>query len=283
MGEHTCMDYPAFGCNSVDDCAQAKRDVQTYVSWGIDYIKVDTCRDSDGNPFNAEHFNTTHPLISSYFLEASLKTGRPVLYHPSGITLHDKGPKQYRLYSKMANMWRTYTDMEPEWSQVQKVIDYWAADDNTSHPVGYANEWEDFLSVAKPGVVQDPDALIVGNANDKPACRTCEPGNPAQRCPDRKHLMEPCMCCGVLSLVEEQTNMVMWAMFAAPLEIAADIRNIRNESAAILKNKEVIAVNQDPLVYQGRRVANGNGVNLWQKKLVDGSVAVASQSVNRKL
>lgn len=35
------------------------------------------------------------------------------------------------------------------------------------------------------------------------------------------------MCCGTLSLVEEQTNFVMWAMFAAPLEIAADIRSIR--------------------------------------------------------
>ena len=40
MGAESCMGYPALGCNSVDDCAQARRDVATYVSWGIDYIKV---------------------------------------------------------------------------------------------------------------------------------------------------------------------------------------------------------------------------------------------------
>jgi alpha-galactosidase len=67
------------------------------------------------------------------------------------------------------------------------------------------------------------------------------------------------MCCGTLSLVEEQTNMVMWSMFAAPLEIAADIRHMPNASASILLNKEVIAVNQDSLVQQGRRVAKYGG------------------------
>ena len=36
--------------------------------------------------------------------------------------------------------------------------------------------------VAKSGVGQDLGALVAGNANDKPACRTCEPRNPAQRC-----------------------------------------------------------------------------------------------------
>jgi hypothetical protein len=41
-------------------------------------------------------------------------------------------------------------------------------------------------------------------------------------------------------------------MWAAPLEIGADLRSIPIESAAILKNSEVIAVAQDALVYQVR-------------------------------
>ena len=69
--------------------------------------------------------------------------------------------------------------------------------------------------------------------------------------------------------------MVMWAMWAAPLEIAADIRNISAASAAILKHEGIIAVNQDPLMYQGRRVSNDGGLQVWQKQLVGGSVAVA--------
>jgi hypothetical protein len=51
----------------------------------------------------------------------------------------------------------------------------------------------------------------------------------------------------------------MWAMFAAPLEIAADVRRMPDDSAAILKNPEVIAVNQDPLVKQARRAVNMQG------------------------
>ena len=32
---------------------------------------------------------------------------------------------------------------------------------------------------------------------------------------------------------------------------------------------------EDPLVYQARRVSNNDGLQVWQKRLVDGSVAVA--------
>ena len=47
--------------------------------------------------------------------------------------------------------------MQPSWSEVNEIIDYWAADNATSHPRTYANEWEDWLSVSRPGVFQDPD------------------------------------------------------------------------------------------------------------------------------
>lgn len=209
--------------------------------------------------------------------------GRPVLYHPSGIALADgaseqsdsntvarkRGVKQYRLFSKIANMWRTFADMQPVWSEVQAIIDYWAAvsaqfqalefrghnislteicalqDDPETHPQMYPNEFEDFLSASQPGAVQDPDALLVGNENNQPSCKPCLSRTPPSGfCPARNGADPnlPCMCCGTLSLVEEQTNMVMWAMFAAPLEIAADIRRMPNASAAILLNREVIRV-----------------------------------------
>lgn len=47
MGQESCCGYPALGCHSVhqeDGCAQARRDAETFVSWGVDYIKVDTVR-----------------------------------------------------------------------------------------------------------------------------------------------------------------------------------------------------------------------------------------------
>ena len=47
----------------MDKCEQAHQDVQTYVDWGIDYIKVDSCKN-----YNASSFNTTIPLISGWFV-----------------------------------------------------------------------------------------------------------------------------------------------------------------------------------------------------------------------
>ena len=178
MGATTCQGYPALGVRTVDDMGYAKKDVETLVSWGIDYIKVDSCGGAQPS-----QFNTTHPLLSSWFLEAAQAAGRPVLYHPSGIALADGaadgatgeasasdmiaagaiGVKQYRLFAKVANMWRTFADMQPIWSEVQAIIDYWAADDPETHPQMYPNEFEDFLAASRPGAVQDPDALLVGN------------------------------------------------------------------------------------------------------------------------
>lgn len=48
--------------------------------------------------------------------------------------------------------------------------------------------------------------------------------------------------------------MAIWSVLAAPLLISADLRTLRPEMKAILQNKRVIAVDQDPLGIQGRRV-----------------------------
>lgn len=48
--------------------------------------------------------------------------------------------------------------------------------------------------------------------------------------------------------------MALWAIMASPLLMSVDLRTIRPEMKAILQNRDVIAVNQDPLGVQGRRV-----------------------------
>lgn len=48
--------------------------------------------------------------------------------------------------------------------------------------------------------------------------------------------------------------MAIWAILAAPLLMSVDLRTIRPEYKAILQNKKIIAVDQDPLGIQGRRI-----------------------------
>jgi len=54
---------------------------------------------------------------------------------------------------------------------------------------------------------------------------------------------------------EYVTHFCLWAISKAPLLIGSDIRNMSAATLRILSNPEVIAVNQDPLGVQGKKVA----------------------------
>ena len=77
-----------------------------------------------------------------------------------------------------------------------------------------------------------------------------------------------------LSDVEAQTQLSVWSVSGAPLVLGTDLRKLRPQILAMLRNREVIAVDQDSLAKQGSRASAG-GVDVWTKPLSDGSVAVA--------
>jgi alpha-galactosidase len=95
---------------------------------------------------------------------------------------------------------------------------------------------------AGPGHWNDPDMLEVGN--------------------------------GGLNAAETRAHFSLWALFAAPLIAGNDVRSMTAETRAVLTNREVIAVNQDPLGMQGRRVRDEGAKEVWMKPLADGSRAV---------
>ena len=76
---------------------------------------------------------------------------------------------------------------------------------------------------------------------------------------------------------EDKTHFTMWCMMNSPLLAGNDLSNMSEETLSILTNSEVIAINQDPLVYQGRRLVDNGDLELWAKPLVSaisGKVAV---------
>ena len=62
--------------------------------------------------------------------------------------------------------------------------------------------------------------------------------------------------------------------------MSIDLRNVPAESKAILTNREVIAVDQDPLGKQGKRVtAKGTTAQVWVRQLEDGwAVALLNEA-----
>ena len=59
---------------------------------------------------------------------------------------------------------------------------------------------------------------------------------------------------GGMKPVEYRTHMSLWAMLAAPLLAGNDLSKMTPETLAILTNREVIAIDQDPAGKQGDRV-----------------------------
>jgi alpha-galactosidase len=78
-----------------------------------------------------------------------------------------------------------------------------------------------------------------------------------------------------MSFIEYQTHMSMWCMACSPLMIGCDLKALHQETATLLMNREVLAVNQDDLGKPARRVKQFDPCEVWKKPLADGSVAVA--------
>jgi alpha-galactosidase len=73
---------------------------------------------------------------------------------------------------------------------------------------------------------------------------------------------------------EYRTHFSLWAILAAPLIAGNDLSRMTPYTVEILTNREVIAVDQDPLGKQGFRVDQEGPFEVWMKPMADGSKVV---------
>jgi alpha-galactosidase len=74
---------------------------------------------------------------------------------------------------------------------------------------------------------------------------------------------------------EYRAQFSLWSIMNAPLMISMDLREIDDATKKILLNKDVIAINQDPLAGACRCVRSVGDEQIFIKPLADGGVAVA--------
>ena len=70
------------------------------------------------------------------------------------------------------------------------------------------------------------------------------------------------------------THITLWRLQAAPLLIGADMSQIDRFTTDLLGNREVLAVDQDPLGKAAKRVWRDGDVEVWARPLSDGAIAV---------
>jgi len=134
------------------------------------------------------------------------------------------------------NLWRTTGDIADDFDAKHKAHDW-------EHPLLQILDLNEPLwRFAGPGHWNDPDMLEVGN--------------------------------GGMTPIEYRSHFSLWAIMAAPLIAGNDIAHMDEVTRSILLNKEVIAVDQDALGQQGRRVWKDGDRELWVKPLSGGARAL---------
>ncbi|MEG1644000.1 MAG: NPCBM/NEW2 domain-containing protein [Bacteroidales bacterium] len=74
---------------------------------------------------------------------------------------------------------------------------------------------------------------------------------------------------------EYQSQFSIWCMYASPLWLSFDIRNMNEATRTILKNREVLDINQDPMCQQAILIKQGVDSDIYMKDLANGDIAVA--------
>jgi alpha-galactosidase len=181
---------------------------------------------------------TTQDAPASYatIRQALDATGRSIV-----LSICEWGTHKPWLWGKDAggNLWRTTGDIQDRWEGRIK----WPNGDCCSNGMVDIVEMQNGLeSYAGPGHWNDPDMLEVGN--------------------------------GGMTDTEYRSHFSLWAILAAPLIAGNDLRTMRSEIRDILTNQEVIAVDQDSLGSEGRRVQKNGDLEVWAKQMKDGGRAV---------
>ena len=79
---------------------------------------------------------------------------------------------------------------------------------------------------------------------------------------------------GGMSPDQYRAHFSLWAILAAPLMAGNDLSTMSEETRRILTNREVIAVDQDPLGVQGHRAVRNGDTEIWVRPLEGGNQAV---------
>ncbi|XP_076862432.1 alpha-N-acetylgalactosaminidase-like [Brachyhypopomus gauderio] len=127
------------------------------------------------------------------------------------------------------------------WRNYEDIQDSW---DSILTIVDWFTDHQDIIQpAAGPGHWNDPDMLIIGDYG--------------------------------LSMDQSRSQMALWAIMAAPLFMSNDLRTVSSGARTILQNKVAIAINQDPLGIQGRRlIKEKSEIDVFWRPLSDDASAL---------
>ncbi|UXX80981.1 glycoside hydrolase family 27 protein [Reichenbachiella carrageenanivorans] len=211
-------------------------DAQTFAEWGVDYIKCDYC-------YAPKDIFTAVERYGKFIKEVRKQDKKMV------FALCEWGKRSPWLWGESidAQLWRTTWDLRDTWEHGS----YGVRNNGIMECLDIQAHLHEY---AKPGHWNDMDMLVVGLYGKGKATSA----NGAIGCTD----------------TEYEAHMGLWSLLASTLFVTCDIREMNAETQRILMNKEIIAVNQDPLGRQAKRIFKSGVQEFWAKPLKDGGYAI---------
>lgn len=220
------------------------QDAKLFADWGFDFLKYDWC--SYGRIFaqgdaragaaatKLERYEFPYQLMWSELQ----KQNRDIVLN---LCQYGMG-EVWKWGGDVGNSWRTTGDLGLQKNSRLPAF-YGIAFQNAQHA--------DF---ARPGAWNDPDYLLIGWVGD---ASRMDVGKPTRLTPD-----------------EQYSYMSLWSLMAAPLIFSGDMARLDAFTLNVLCNREVIAVDQDPLGRQGKVLRHTQDEFVLVKELEDGGKAV---------
>ncbi|KAK7097343.1 alpha-N-acetylgalactosaminidase-like [Littorina saxatilis] len=189
--------------------------------------------------------------VDSFKMDGCFSTATefPISYPIMGQWLNRTG--RPILYSCSWPVYMSHLHPSANYTQIAEVCNIWRNSRDIEDSWAIVQDIMSFFgknavnlsAIAHPGAFNDPDQIIVGNYG--------------------------------LSYDQERVQMAIWAILAGPLLMSNDLRNIREESRELLLNKNIIAINQDPLGIPGTQLLAGD-MQVWMRPISPkGSFALA--------
>ena len=215
-------------------------DANDYAAWGVDYLKYDWCKYPSTKEAALETSVSDCRESFELMRDCLRKTGRSIAYsvHVQCVGWGTEGDS-YPWVTDVAHLHRSSDDIKDNWDRMLYCLD-----EN-------AELWE----YARPGFWNDPDMLEVGNTTQERLWGGIDSTK--------------------MTTLEYRTHFSMWCMMAAPLIAGNDLRSMSPEIIDILTNDEIIAIDQDPLGKQGKRIRDDGELEVWCKELSGNRKAVA--------
>jgi alpha-galactosidase len=230
-----------------------QQDVNSWASWGVDYIKYDWCAYGEvfdermkaanvakDSPEEAKLRLAEQQRPYRLFRECLDKADRDIVFSLCQYGMGDVWTWGTEIGG---NLWRTTGDINDTWSSMANI--------------GFGhNERSKYVS---PGHWNDPDMLVVGKVGWGPSL------HPTKLTPN-----------------EQITHITMWSLLAAPLLIGCDMTAMDPFTVDVLSNDEVLDVDQDPLGKAATRRSQAGRIEVWARPLADGTTAVGLFNQGRR-